>query len=227
MKKLISLVLVLCMACMLIPAMAEDSLAGEWYYSASGVTMTLTLAEDGSASFLMPGAETASTGSWTLDGEKITVTIDDSPVDGTYADGQITLGDENMSMVFTREKPEEIKLAEVNPAAAAEDFEGTWNIVYIGYGTMVIDASASTEPLPGLVVENGAMKFTGESSMATVFGTNALPLTYADGALGMSIALGETEYGLKLEMLEDGMLALTAAMGSMSVQMFFVKAAAE
>ena len=227
MKKLFSLVLALCMACMMIPAVAEEGITGEWYTSMSGITMILTLAEDGSATFTMPGAENASAGSWVLDGEKITVTIEDSPAEGTYADGTITLGDEEMSMVFTREKIEEIKLAEVNPDAAAEDFEGTWSIVYIGYNGIIVDTSATEEPLPGLVVENGSMKFTGESSMAQVFGTNALPLTYADGALSLSLSLGETTYGLKLEMLQDGMVALTASMGGMNANMYFVKAAAE
>ena len=227
MKKLISLILVLCMACMLIPAVAEESVTGEWYASMAGVTMILTLAEDGSAEFSMPAAETTSSGTWVLDGEKITITIDGSPAEGTVTDGTITLAEGEASMVFTREKPEEIHLAEVNPAAAAEAFEGNWDIVYVGYSGMIVDASASNEALPGLVVENGAMKFTGESSMSQAFGTNLLPLTYADGALSFSITVSETEYGIKLEMLEDGMLAMTVGMGGLSVQMYFVKAAAE
>ena len=227
MKKLFSLVLVLCMACMMIPAVAEDSIAGEWYASLGGMTMALNLAEDGTAEMTMPGSENAAAGSWVLDGEKITITIEDSPAEGTYADGTITLGDEDMTMVFTREMPKAIEIAAVNTAAAAEDFEGTWEIVYVGYDGTVVDASAAGEQLPGLVVENGAMKFTGDSSLAKVFGTNALPMTFADGALSMSVALGETSYGLKLEMLEDGMLSLTASMGDMSVNMYFVKAAAE
>ena len=175
----------------------------------------------------MPGSENAAAGSWVLDGEKITITIEDSPAEGTYADGTITLGDEDMTMVFTREMPKAVEIAAVNTAAAAEDFEGTWDIAYIAYNGTVVDASAAGEQLPGLVVENGAMKFTGESSLAQVFGTNALPMTFADGALSMSVALGETSYGLKLEMLEDGMLSLTASMGDMNVNMYFVKAAAE
>ena len=227
MKKLFSLVLVVCMACMMIPAVAEDSIAGEWYASLGGVTMTMNLAEDGTAAITMPGSEDAAAGSWVLDGEKITVTIEDSPAEGTYADGTITLGDEDMTMVFTRELPKAIEIAAVNTAAAAEDFDGTWEIVYIGYNGTIVDTSTTSEQLPGLLVENGAMQFTGESSLAQVFGTNALPMTYADGALSMSVSLGETSYGLKLEMLEDGMLSLTASMGDMSVNMYFVKAAAE
>lgn len=31
MKKLISMILIVCMACMMIPAMAEEDLTGEWY----------------------------------------------------------------------------------------------------------------------------------------------------------------------------------------------------
>ena len=227
MKKLFSLILALCMACMMIPAVAEEGVAGEWYASLGGMTMVLNLAEDGTAEMTMPGSENAAAGSWVLDGEKITITIEDSPAEGTYADGTITLGDEDMTMVFTREMPKAIEIAAVNTAAAAEDFEGTWDIAYIAYNGTVVDASAAGEQLPGLVVENGAMKFTGDSSLAQVFGTNALPMTFADGALSMSVALGETSYGLKLEMLEDGMLSLTASMGDMNVNMYFVKAAAE
>lgn len=227
MKKLISLILVLCMACMLIPAVAEEDLTGEWYATMAGVEMVLNLAEDGSATFSMPALGNTSSGIWTRDGDKITITIEDSPAEAVYADGTITLGEGEASMVFTREKVEGIKLAEVNPAAAAEDFEGSWSIAYVGYGEMVVDASVSTEPLPGLVVENGAMKFTGESSMSQVFGENPLQLAYADGALSFSVALGETTYGIKLEMLADGMLAMTVNMGSINVFMYFVKAAAE
>ena len=79
MKKLFSLILALCMACMLIPAMAEDSITGEWYASLAGVTMVMNLAEDGTAEMSMPGTENVASGTWVLDGEKITVTIEDSP----------------------------------------------------------------------------------------------------------------------------------------------------
>ncbi len=65
--------------------------------------------------------QNAASDTWVLDGEKITVAIEDSPAEGTYADGKITLGDEDMTMVFTREMPKGIEIAEVNTAAAAEE----------------------------------------------------------------------------------------------------------
>ncbi len=239
MKKLFSLILALCMVCMLVPAVAEEDVTGEWYlktmkqgeteYDAGAINynITMTLNADGTGTMLSPTSEEPTPGSWTLEGDKITVTFEDSPIGGTVADGKITLSEGEISMVFTREKPEGIKVADVNPAAAAEDFEGTWEIAYVGYNGMIIDPSTTGQEMPGLVVENGAMKFTGNSSMSQAFGTNAIPLTFADGALGMSVSMGETSYGIKLEMLEDGMLALTANMGSTEVYMYFVKAAAE
>ena len=239
MKKLFSLILALCMVCMLVPAVAEEDVTGEWYLKtmkqgeteydagAIGYNITMTLNADGTGTMLSPTSEEPTPGSWTLEGDKITVTFEDSPIGGTVADGKITLSEGEISMVFTREKPEGIKVADVNPAAAAEDFEGTWELAYVGYNGMIIDPSTTGQEMPGLVVENGAMKFTGNSSMSQAFGTNAIPLTFADGALGMSVSMGETSYGIKLEMLEDGMLALTANMGSTEVYMYFVKAAAE
>lgn len=213
MKKLISLILVLCMACMLIPAMAEESIAGEWYYSYAGITMVLVLGEDGSASFTMPGAESASAGTWTLDGEKITITIEDSPAEGTYADGKITLGEGDAVMAFTREKPEEIKIAEVNPAAAVEDFDGEWTPKYVGANGMTVDVSMAGQEMPGVILKDGALKFTGSSSISSVFGTNSLPLTFADGALSFSLSLGEMALTIKAEMLQDGMIAVTLDVG--------------
>ena len=239
MKKLFSLILALCMVCMLVPAVAEEDVTGEWYLKtmkqgeteydagAIGYNITMTLNADGTGTMLSPASEEPTPGSWTLEGDKITVTFEDSPIGGTVADGIITLSEGEMVMTFSREANEVIQVAEVNPAAAAEDFEGTWDIAYVGYNGLIIDPSTTGQEMPGLVVENGAMKFTGNNSLSQAFGTNTIPLTFADGALGMSVSMDETSYGIKLEMLEDGMLALTAAIGSMSVQMFFVKAAAE
>ena len=46
MKKLFSLILAVCMACMMIPAVAEEGVAGEWYASLGGMTMVLNLGDD-------------------------------------------------------------------------------------------------------------------------------------------------------------------------------------
>ena len=42
-------------------------------------------------------------GTYTLDGNKITVTIDNSPISGTVDGGKITLSDEDLEMVFEKQ----------------------------------------------------------------------------------------------------------------------------
>ena len=55
MKKLISLILILCMACILVPATAEDGAAGEWYADYHGTVMILALNADGTSSMTVSG----------------------------------------------------------------------------------------------------------------------------------------------------------------------------
>ena len=234
MKKLISLILILCMACMLIPAMAEDA-TGEWYLktmkngdteydaAAIGYNIVMTLNADGTVAMTVPGTDEPQNGTWTLEGDQITVDIDNSPVSGTFADSTITLAQDEQVMIFTREQSEGIQLAEVNPAAAAEDFEGDWTIKYVSMAGLTMDATITGEAMPGLNITDSGLKFTGESSMGQMFGDTALPMTYADGALSFNMSLGETSITIKAEMLQDGMLALTVDMGQTAIGMYFVK----
>ena len=102
MKKLFSLILALCMVCTLVPAVAEEDVTGEWYlktmkqgeteYDAGAISynITMTLNADGTGTMLSPASEEPTPGSWTLEGDKITVTFEDSPIGGTVADGKIT-----------------------------------------------------------------------------------------------------------------------------------------
>ena len=55
MKKLISLVLALCLACMLIPAVAEDDVTGEWYANMSGIAVKFTINADNTFTMEVPG----------------------------------------------------------------------------------------------------------------------------------------------------------------------------
>ena len=237
MKKLISLVLILCMACMLVPATAED-VTGDWYlktmkqgeteYDAGsiGYNISMTLNADGTGTMLTPTSEEPLSGSWTLEDGKITITFDNSPIEGTVADGAISLAEGEQTMIFTREAGQAIQLAEVNPAAAAEEYEGDWTVKYVGIAGMTIDASLSPEPMPSANITDGGLKFVGEGSLGQMFGENALPLTYADGAMSFSLTMGETSIEIKAEMLQDGMMALSVIMGDTVTSLYFVKAEA-
>lgn len=79
MKKMFAVLLALCLALAVMPALAEESPAGEWYAVAAGITFgNLTLKEDGTAAFLFDGE--VSEGTWTAEGNSVTVTIDDQPL---------------------------------------------------------------------------------------------------------------------------------------------------
>ena len=105
MKKLISAILILCMACMLLPATAEEDISGDWYLNsvvADGISvnvagtmaMTFHLNADGTAGFEMDlmGEKSEAAGTWTRDGSAVTVTTEDgNPMSLTYADGQLII----------------------------------------------------------------------------------------------------------------------------------------
>ena len=82
MKKILALVLVLCMALAAIPAMAEE-ISGTWYMTLADVTLgTFVLNEDGTANVNLIGQE--GTGSWSAEGDTLTVTVDGEAVDFTW-----------------------------------------------------------------------------------------------------------------------------------------------
>ena len=86
MKKLISLILVVLLLCMALPAFAEEEVTGDWYlktmkmddqeYDAAsiGYAITMTLNEDGTVIMVVPDREPTA-GTWVLEGDKITVNL--------------------------------------------------------------------------------------------------------------------------------------------------------
>lgn len=234
MKKLISLVLILCMACMLLSAMADDDITGEWYASLYGVPLKMTLNADGTASMAM-GDTDMGTAAWTFSDGKFSMTEDESGVvsEGTLVDGVLTIEDDDQLIEFTREPVQGITVAEVNPAAAAEDFEGSWTITYVDLGGMLVDASAAGGSVPDVKIENGALSFIGDGaeSMSFFFGEAAIPLAYENGAMNYSVEIpndAEPITGIiKVEMLQDGMLVVTVEFGYGATMMYYNSAAAE
>ena len=93
MKKLISLILILCIACLLVPAMAEDDVTGDWYYAGMGDAVHFVFNADGTAKLIteMMGQKSEEEGTWSLDGSTMTITFSDQAQTATYADGTITL----------------------------------------------------------------------------------------------------------------------------------------
>ena len=242
MKKLISLILILCMACMLIPAVADEAVTGEWYLksmkmgeqeydaAAMGVNIVMTLSEDGSLSMTMPDSPEPATGTWTLDGDQITIDVDETPVSGTITAEAIELEQEGQVMVFTREAPVAITVADAKPAESAEDFYGQYTIAYVEMEGNLMDMS-SLGYSTGLIIGEGTFEIlptNDEDMMALTIGMLALtPTEMEDGALKVASATNPEGVDGKIELLEDGMIKITANnLSSQSSMVFYFAPAA-
>ena len=224
MKKLISLILILCMACMLIPAMADADITGEWYLKtmkmgeqeydaqALGVNVVLTVNADNTAGMLTPDGPDPVPGTWALDGDQLTVTFEGAAMAGTAAEDALTVEADGQVMIFTREAPVAITVADVKAAGAAEEFYGEYTLAYMDQDGKIMD-------LAGLGYTTGVSigedKFeilpaNDNDMIALTVGMMALsPDGFEDGALKMKSATNPDDVHGKLELLEDGMLMLS------------------
>ena len=227
MKKLIALTLILCMACMLVPAMADESIVGTWYLSeisaqgqsfspaTFGMSMSFDLKEDGTAEGVTSyGSESqAVTGTWKLEGETISITVDNATQSGSFTGDSFTIESPDGSMIFTRNAPEAAPAAGNTVAADGEAaFYGTWvlsSVEIMGQSVPVeMFAAFGLDMKITATIEAGkttlAMSYNGESQQKD------LSSSFRDGKLyladeGSEIALALTEGGaLTLELPIEG-----------------------
>ena len=233
MKKIVSLLLVLCLACLSVAALAEaGDLIGDWYGSLYGMPAQLTLNEDGSYVMSLAGNEIP--GNYELK-DGIVYMDDDNPDNGFVFDGT-SLVNEIQGVTLTREQGNvaEIELAEVNPDAAVEDFEGDWVCKYMSMKGMTLDItqipleSLGATQIPSLKVEGSAVTLTGMDSLA---GSDPLEMDFADGALtfdlGAKVGMPDLGMAINVLMLQDGMVDFNVNMGDEIVDLYFAPADAE
>ena len=245
MKKLISLVLILCMACMLVPAMAEDDITGDWYLTqmdmngtkidiaGTGMVMNFSFSADGTVKEYLEimGEKQEMEGTWTLDGNTVTLTANGQSQTLTYADGVLTIESDGQTGILTREAPVAPEKPGVVAADSEEAFFGTWKLVaadmmgiYMtvdqipGYdGTITIEA--------GKVVSEMAMGEGQEmqkSEAATTFADGKLTMKFefpADQAEMMK-AMGVPETGT-IELLDNGNILYSMDYAGMRMDMYF------
>ena len=223
MKKLLSLILVICMACMMIPAMAEGT-AGTWYLvemvtngvtinpAEMGMNWSLTLNEDGTADnrMEMMGEVQEKSGTWTQEGDTVTVTIDDSPVAFQLADGKLTADMDGQTAVFSQEAPEASAKPAVVAAESEEAFFGDWEIaavdmmgVYMGKDLF---AAAGMDGFSvNLSIETGKVTMSSKTSADAEEQAQTFDSKFEDGKLVIELDLSAAEAaGLDVSSLTDG-----------------------
>ncbi len=231
MKKIVSLLLVLCLACLSVAVLAEEGdLFGVWYGSLYGMPAQLTLNEDGS--YVMSFAGNDMPGKYELKDGIVYMDGDDNADNGFVFDGT-SLVNEIQGVTLTREQGDvaEIVLAEVNPGAALEDFAGDWVCRYMSMGSMTLDISQiplenlGATQIPSLKVEGSTVALTGMDSLA---GSDPLEMTFADGALifdlGEKLGMPDLGMSINVRMLQDGMVDFNVITGEETVDLYFTPA---
>ena len=233
MKKLMATALVLCLTALAMPVLAETEpvVTGEWFLvemTADGVTlnpaemnmsMEMVLNGDGTAAITTSfGSDgDAQVGTWTMEGDTVSVTIQDDTEEFVYADERLTADQEGMTMVLGREEPAAAALPEDVAAESEEDFLGTWTMDSIIMNGVLIPAEnfgivGRFDIEPGKVTETsgegdeakvteytsefveGALQLTAEDS------ETALPLIHLNSVGGLTISVQAEEEGLSMTM---------------------------
>ena len=125
----------------------EERLTGTWYVkrvedengvdpnpSERGFIYRLVFNEDGTCYSLIIDAQT--NGAWSLDGNKLHAEMEESnfedgAIDGIFDGETLTVTDENLKIIFTREAMEGFIPADDNQTATLEEFSGSWTAKYV------------------------------------------------------------------------------------------------
>lgn len=215
MKKLLATLLALTMlvSAVVCGAVAETAdITGEWYGSVFGMSMTLTLHEDGTYTMSMAGEE-AEPGTWSFDGT--TLTLDEgSEGESAFAyDGEsLSASMEGMDFVFTREPIATFEPAPARTDAALEEFSGSWNATTIGIMGMYLS--------PDVIGAGISLDIDGTTVVMTIIQEDSEPeavtveATFADGVLTVADPTSSEESSTfwTLSLLEDGTMSMFTQM---------------
>lgn len=215
MKKLLATLIALTMlvSAVVCGAVAETAdITGEWYGSVFGMSMTMTLHEDGTYTMSMAGEE-AEPGTWSFDGT--TLTLDEgSEGESAFAyDGEsLSASMEGMDFVFTREPIATFEPAPARTDAALEEFSGSWNATTIGIMGMYLS--------PDVIGAGISLDIDGTTVVMTIIQEDSEPeavtveATFADGVLTVAdpTSTEESSTFWTLSLLEDGTMSMFTQM---------------
>ena len=215
MKKTLSvLLLAALMLVALCGAMAEAAdVTGAWYASVFGMTMTLTLNEDGSYLMEMIDEE-PETGVWKLDGETLIMDEGTEAETTLVCDGTsmtLDLG-EGLEVVFTREPIAAFEPSPARTDATLEEYAGEWVCTML--------SAMGAQVSPDLMGVEMSMSIDGEGVVMTLGmfeepSTVELTAAFADGALTL-VFPSEYEGGednvFTIQLLEDGSMSVETVM---------------
>ncbi len=236
MKKIISLLLALCLISLLAFAVAEADFGGTiWYLTsleqggtaldpaALGMEVILTLNADGTCT--MSGFGDDSTGTWSSDGEVITITEDGSQeqVFSINENSELVLDMGDGKMIFSTTAPEVSTPSVTFVAAESENaFFGTFKPVSINaMGMDMPPEMVFGEDIPVFTIEAGKVITTmGEGDKAQV---EEEPAVFEDGLLNIFDPEGGETPVATVQMAEDGSIVLVLEQDGMTMMIITEK----
>jgi len=231
MKKMILVLMALMMAMMGVSAVAEvaaETVTGDWYGSVFGMAVKMTLNEDGTYVMATAEGEKMSDGTWAQKDDAIYMDGGEEESDKfQITDGTLVNTPMNVTFYRTQEEVKTIELAEVNPEAKAEEFNGQWNCKYLETMGAIVDidkalATGETTEIPQLSFQDGKLTLVG-GGLESMVTEEGLDMTYADGAYTFALEFGELSIKFSLNLLQDGLLAFHVDMGELGIGMYFEK----
>ena len=231
MRKLISLVLVLCMACMLVPAMADDDISGEWYGGVQGQPLILSLNADGSYTMSLMESD-ASSGTWVLDDPTLTMhdTEGDYDIVMVYRDSALNFDEMGITLTKDPENlPAKIEVAAEKAADSAEAFFGTWKCVYVEQNGSIVDLALVDVYFPDITIADGSLTFVPASEddeMAAMYNMLGVIPAFEDGMLKLASTIPDAGIDGYVRLLEDGMIRMSLGSTEEAVVFYYAPAAA-
>ncbi len=222
MKKLFAVVIALAML-MSAAAFAEAAdFSGMWYLnnmemegmtlSAAefGMEMTFDLKADGTvdAHQARGGESDDKQGTWTAEGDNVTITVEDEPMVFTLTEGNLVADADGIKMILGREKIEGEAFVPGEPKtdAVEADYAGAWKAYKISSEGMYIDAAAM-----GFDDLTAAVEGTTVTLNGFLFENEVFETALTDGALTYAAEDPESVMisGIKAQLLQDDNMSLT------------------
>ena len=232
MKKLVSLMMALMMACALTLSLAETAdLSGQWYLTemvmdgnslptaAMGMKMTIALNTDGTAVVSTDYGDQLEEvmGEWKLGDGVVTVTMDGEPADLTIGEGTLEMDMGSGILVFKREAGEAPAMPTPVAAESRDAFLGAWTLTQVGVGGSLLPAAAMGISVT-LEISADAVVMTSEGEAAQC------TAEMAEGALKIITQDGEE---MLMELNDNGWASITEQYGEDTVMSMYFERTAE
>ena len=233
MKKIVSLLLVLCLACLSVTVFAEAAdLLGDWYGSMYGMAIQMTFKDDGTYVTNLAGSEIP--GKYELKDGIVYMDGNEDAAAGFAFDGTYLVNEaQNVTLSRDASAVETITIADPDPSATLESYAGSWICKYVSMMGMTVDIDQipleqiGASEIPALEIEGNNVKFVGLDTMTG--SSEAMEMNFENGELVLDLGAklkevlesSELEMVMKVQMLQDGMVAMVIDMGS-DISMSFV-----